>query len=150
NALKLDWLKVAPKSSFLGSRVIESYSIPELIEFIDWSPFFSTWELTGKYPTIFDDKIVGMAARSLYDDARKMLERIVSENWFRASAVFGFWPARSVGDDIELFDGGRKVATLHTLRQQLSRREGRANVALADFVAPKDDHIGAFIVTAGI
>ena len=144
---------VAP--GFIGTRVIEDTSIAELIEYIDWSPFFTTWELAGKFPAILDDKTVGEAARSLYDDARKMLEQIVDNGWFKAAAVAGFWPANSSGDDIHIFGDasrGKPIATLHTLRQQLSRREGRANVGLADFVGPKGsaDHIGAFVVTAGI
>ena len=156
NALKLDWSGyLPPKPAFLGTRVLEDYSIAELVEYIDWSPFFATWELTGKYPAILDDKIVGEAARSLFDDAQRMLRQIVDEQWFKASAVVGFWPANSMGDDIQVFaDDTRKapLATLHTLRQQLTKREGRANVALADFVAPHGlaDHIGAFVVTAGI
>ena len=89
-----------PKPSFLGTRVFEDYSIAELIDYIDWSPFFSTWELTGKFPAILDDEKFGEAARSLYEDARAMLDQIVKENWFRAAAVVGFWPANSSGDDI--------------------------------------------------
>jgi 5-methyltetrahydrofolate--homocysteine methyltransferase len=156
NALKIDWANYAPPApSFLGSRVIEDYSIAELIDFIDWSPFFATWELAGKFPAILDDSKVGEAARALYADAQKMLREIVEKRWFRAAAVVGFWPANSRGDDIELFaDPARKepLAVLHTLRQQLTKREGRANAALADFVAPKGhaDHVGAFVVTAGI
>jgi 5-methyltetrahydrofolate--homocysteine methyltransferase len=155
NALKLDWANVPPAPQFIGNRVIDDVSIAELIEYIDWSPFFSTWELAGKFPAILDDKIVGDAARSLYADARKMLDEIVEKDWFKAAACVGFWPANSSGDDIHLFGDasrGKPIATLHTLRQQLSRREGRFNAALADFVAPKGhaDHIGAFIVTAGI
>jgi 5-methyltetrahydrofolate--homocysteine methyltransferase len=151
NALALDWTNYAPpQPSFLGTRVFEDYSVAELIDYIDWSPFFSTWELTGKFPAILNDDKFGEAARALYQDARAMLDKIVKENWFRAAAIVGFWPANSDGDDIRL-EGGE---VLHTLRQQLARREGRANVALADFVAPKDsgrqDHIGAFVVTAGI
>jgi 5-methyltetrahydrofolate--homocysteine methyltransferase len=150
NALKLDWTNYQPpKPSFLGARVFADYSIAELIDYIDWSPFFSTWELTGKFPAILDDEKFGEAARSLYEDARAMLKKIVDENWFKAAAIVGFWPANSDGDDI-LVEGD----VLHTLRQQLARREGRANVALADFIAPKDsgqqDYIGAFVVTAGI
>jgi len=153
NALALDWTNyVPPKPSFLGTRVFEDYSIAELIDYIDWSPFFSTWELTGKFPAILDDEKFGEAARSLYEDARAMLDQIVRENWFRAAAVVGFWPANSSGDDIAV--GAETPLTLHTLRQQLARREGRANVALADFIAPKEsgrqDYIGAFTVTAGI
>ena len=156
NALVLDWANyVPPKPSFLGTRVFEHYSIAELIDYIDWSPFFSTWELTGKFPAILDDDKFGAAARSLYDDARAMLRQIVEENWFRAAAVVGFWPANAEGDDIAVYADdarGEPAQMLHTLRQQLARREGRANVALADFIAPQgvDDYIGAFVVTAGI
>jgi 5-methyltetrahydrofolate--homocysteine methyltransferase len=151
NALRLDWANYTPvKPSFLGTRVFEDYSVAELIDYIDWSPFFSTWELTGKFPAILDDDKFGEAARALYDDAQAMLKKIVDENWFRAAAIVGFWPANSDGDDIAL-EGGE---VLHTLRQQLARREGRANVAMADFIAPKSsgvqDYIGAFVVTAGI
>ena len=156
NALKLDWKGyIPPRPAFLGSKVIADYSVAELVQYIDWSPFFATWELTGKYPAILDDKIVGDAARSLFADALKMLKEIVEKKWFKASAIVGFWPANSIGDDIAVFaDDARKdtLAELRTLRQQLARREGRANVALADFVAPKgiDDYIGGFVVTAGI
>ena len=156
NALKLDWAGYAPpKPSFVGARTLNDYPVEELIDFIDWTPFFSAWELAGKFPAILDDDKVGEAARSLYADARKMLDEIVEKRWFKAAARFGFWPANSAGDDIEVFaDEARRqpLATLHTLRQQLTRREGRANVALADFVAPRGhaDHIGAFVVTAGI
>ena len=159
NALKLNWSGnyVPQRPSFLGTRVLEDYSIAELLDYIDWTPFFATWELTGKFPAILDDAKYGPAARSLFDDAQAMLERIASERWFRASAVFGFWPANSDGDDILVYgDDARTtpLAVLHTLRQQLVRREGRANVALADFVAPRAsglaDYIGGFLVTAGI
>ncbi len=156
NAFKPDWSKFeSVKPQFLGTRVLEDYSIEELIATIDWSPFFSTWELAGKFPAILDDKIVGEAARSLFADAEKMLKQIVDQRWFKAAAVCGFWPANAMGDDIEVFADqarGEKLATLRTLRQQLTRREGRANVALADFVAPKghEDYVGAFVVTAGI
>jgi 5-methyltetrahydrofolate--homocysteine methyltransferase len=156
NGLKLDWSAYAPpKPAFLGTRVFERYPLAELVPFIDWSPFFATWELTGKYPAILDDDKVGEAARSLYDDAQAMLKKIVAEDWFDAAAVVGFWPANAQGDDILVYADDartRKLATFHTLRQQLARREGRANVALADFVAPAGtaDYIGAFTVTAGI
>jgi 5-methyltetrahydrofolate--homocysteine methyltransferase len=159
NALKLDWsgAYVPPKPSFLGTKVLADYPIAELVDYIDWSPFFATWELTGKFPAILDDAKVGAAARSLYDDAQAMLRRIVEERWFRASAVVGFWPAATAGDDILVFADeprGQPMAVLHTLRQQLTRREGRANIALADFVAPRAsgiaDYIGAFTVTAGL
>jgi 5-methyltetrahydrofolate--homocysteine methyltransferase len=159
NALKLNWSGnyVPPRPSFLGTRVLEDYPIAELRDYIDWSPFFATWELAGKFPAILDDAKYGAAARSLFDDAQAMLERMASERWLRASAVFGFWPANSEGDDILLYGDDartRPITVLHTLRQQLTRREGRANIALADFVAPRAsalaDHVGAFMVTAGI
>jgi 5-methyltetrahydrofolate--homocysteine methyltransferase len=116
-----------------------------------------TWELSGKFPNILDDEKFGEAARSLYEDARNMLDKIVAESWFRASAAFGFWPANSEGDDILVYADEtrtKQIATLHTLRQQLSKREGRANAALSDFIAPRGsgiaDYLGAFVVTAGI
>jgi 5-methyltetrahydrofolate--homocysteine methyltransferase len=159
NALKLDWSGTyrPPRPSFLGTRVFADYSIAELVDYIDWSPFFSTWELKGKYPAILDDAKYGAAARNLFDDAKAMLGPIVQEQWLRAQGVVGFWPANAQGDDILVFaDEARSapVAVLHTLRQQLARREGRANLALADYVAPRAsglaDYIGAFAVTAGI
>src|SRR6195256_5856026 len=159
NALKLNWSgnDIPQQPTFLGTRVLEDYPIAELRDYIDWSPFFATWELTGKFPAILDDAKYGEAARSLFADAQAMLDRIASERWFSASAVFGFWPANSEGDDTLLYGEeprGKPIAVLHTLRQQLTRREGRANIALADFVAPRAsglaDHIGAFMVTAGI
>jgi 5-methyltetrahydrofolate--homocysteine methyltransferase len=158
NALKLNWSGsyVPPVPRRIGTVRIADIGIAELIEYIDWSPFFATWELSGKYPAILDDAAVGEAARGLFADAQQMLQRIADERWFRASAVIGLWPANSEGDDILVFsDEARSetIAKLHTLRQQLSRREGRANVALADFIAPRAsglaDYIGAFAVTAG-
>jgi len=146
-----------PRPSFLGTRTFKDYDIAELVDYIDWTPFFQTWELTGRYPAILTDSKVGEAASALFADARAMLERIVEEKWFQASAVIGFWPANREGDDILIYaDEAREqpVKVLHTLRQQLERREGRANIALADFVAPREsgvaDYIGGFAVTAGI
>ncbi|HVX99589.1 MAG TPA: methionine synthase [Pseudorhodoplanes sp.] len=157
NRLALDWSDYRPpRPAFLGTRKFENYPLAELAGYIDWTPFFQTWELQGQYPAIFQDRKFGEAARSLYDDAQKMLERIVGEGWFRASAIAGFWPAHAAGDDIVVLDEARTrpIATLHTLRQQLARREGRGNLALADFIAPREtglaDYIGAFVVTAGI
>jgi 5-methyltetrahydrofolate--homocysteine methyltransferase len=158
NAAKFDWSAyVPPKPTFIGTKTLVDYPIAELIDFIDWTPFFQTWELSGKYPAILDDAKFGAVARSLYDDARAMLDKIVAERWFTASAVVGFWPAEARGDDVTVFADetrDRPVVTLHTLRQQLSKREGRFNEALADFIAPRDsgakDYIGAFAVTAGI
>ena len=159
NALKLDWsgAYVPPKPSFLGTRTLEDYPVAELVEYIDWTPFFQTWELAGKFPAILDDPKVGEAARSLYDDARAMLDKIVNERWFKASAVIGFWPANAQGDDIIVYTDETRtkpLTVLHSLRQQLSKREGRANAALADYVAPRDsglaDYVGGFTVTAGL
>jgi 5-methyltetrahydrofolate--homocysteine methyltransferase len=159
NALKLNWSGsyAPPAPKLLGTQSLGEVPISELIDYIDWSPFFATWELNGKYPAILDDAAVGEAARSLFADAQEMLQRAAAEHWFRADAVFGFYPANGEGDDILVFNGEARrepAAVLHTLRQQLARREGRANVALADFVAPRAsglaDYIGAFAVTAGI
>jgi 5-methyltetrahydrofolate--homocysteine methyltransferase len=156
NRLALDWKGYAPpRPSFLGVRVFAHYPLAELVSYIDWSPFFATWELNGKYPAILDDAKVGEAARSLFKDAQAMLGKIVAERWFDAAATVGFWPANSEGDDIVIFDDetrNTRRAVVHTLRQQLARREGRANTALADFVAPAGmaDYIGGFTVTAGV
>jgi 5-methyltetrahydrofolate--homocysteine methyltransferase len=159
NALKLNWSGnyVPPAPRLRGTRKLADVPISKLIDYIDWSPFFATWELNGKYPAILDDAAMGDAARSLFTDAQDMLRRIADERWFHASAVTGLWPANSEGDDVLVFaDEARSapIAVLHTLRQQLTRREGRANVALADFIAPRAsglaDYIGAFAVTAGI
>jgi 5-methyltetrahydrofolate--homocysteine methyltransferase len=159
NALRLNWSGDyrPPVPRVLGVRRLDELPLAELVAFIDWTPFFATWELNGKYPAILNDPQAGEAARSLFADAQTMLQQIVSENWFTARAVFGLWPANSEGDDIFVFAGEARsapLAVLHTLRQQLPRRPGRANVALADFVAPRAsglaDYIGAFVVTAGI
>jgi 5-methyltetrahydrofolate--homocysteine methyltransferase len=159
NALKLNWSGnyVPPAPRMLGRHRLDDIPIAELVDYIDWTPFFATWELNGKFPAILNDARFGEAARGLYADAREMLQRIAAERWFRASAVFGFWPANSDGDDVFVFADetrGAPIAVLHTLRQQLPRREGRANVALADFIAPRAsglrDYIGAFAVTAGV
>jgi len=158
NALKLDWNgNYRPTRPRVQTATLRDIPLSDLVHYIDWSPFFSTWELTGKYPAILNDDKYGEAARTLFDDATAMLARIVRENWFAARGVVGFWPANAEGDDILVYaDEMREkpIATLHTLRQQLARREGRANVALADFIAPRSsgvaDYIGAFIVTAGV
>jgi 5-methyltetrahydrofolate--homocysteine methyltransferase len=159
NALKLDWsgAYVPPKPTFLGSKLLADFPVAELIDTIDWTPFFQAWELRGRFPAILDDEKVGPAARALYDDARAMLDKIVKERWFTAHAAFGFWPANAQGDDILVYadeSRDKQLAVLHSLRQQLSKREGRHNLALGDFIAPRDsglaDYIGAFTVTAGI
>ncbi len=159
NALKLDWAGYTPhKPTFLGTRTLKTYDLADLARYIDWTPFFQAWELKGQYPRILEDDKYGEAARPLFEDAQAMLKQIIDEKWLTAEAVVGFWPANSVGDDIELYaDESRKApfATLHTLRQQMARDSGgRANMALADFIAPKEtgvaDYIGGFAVTAGI
>jgi 5-methyltetrahydrofolate--homocysteine methyltransferase len=157
NRLKFDWANYAPpKPQFLGVRAFEAYDLAKLVPLIDWTPFFQTWELVGRYPLILEDATVGEAARALFADAQTMLEKIVREKWLTARAAIGFWPAASDGDDITLFaDDSRKemLATLHTLRQQMARESDKPNLALSDFVAPREsglsDYVGGFVVTAG-
>ena len=158
NAYRIDWAAYEPpKPSFLGTRIFETWDLEELSRYIDWTPFFQTWELKGRYPKILEDEKQGPAARQLFDDAQAMLRKIIDEKWFAPRAVIGFWPANAAGDDIRLFaDESRtnELATFFTLRQQLTKRDGNANVALSDFVAPLDsgkpDYVGGFVVTAGI
>jgi 5-methyltetrahydrofolate--homocysteine methyltransferase len=157
NRLRLDWAGVVPpRPSFLGVRTFRAYPLTELLDRIDWGPFFAAWELRGSYPAILDDPAVGAAARDLHRDAVEMLGRLVAGGRLRADAVVGFWPANSVGDDIVAWrDPGRTeaLATFRTLRQQMAKRDGRPNLALADFVAPRatgaEDFVGAFAVTTG-
>ncbi len=158
NRPKIDWKGYKPvKPAFLGTKVFEDYPIETLVPYIDWTPFFQTWELHGHYPQILDDDKVGEAARSLFDDAQEMLKQMVEEKWLKARAVIGFWPANEIDvDDIELYaDDERKerLEVFHTLRQQMKRSSERANFALSDFVAPKEsgvaDYIGGFCVSAG-
>ncbi len=160
NRFQVDWKKARIKApSYQGTRIFTDYDLAELVRYIDWTPFFQTWELTGRYPKILDDNVVGPEARKLFGDAQTLLERMIAERWVKASAVVGFWPANAVGDDIEVYaDETRthRIATLHTLRQQMARDNARdrAHTALADFIAPKEsgipDYIGGFAVTAGI
>jgi len=158
NRFKLDWKTYQPpKPSFLGARAFRNYDLAELARYIDWTPFFQAWELKGAFPRILQDDKYGEAARNLFADAEAMLKQLIEEKWLKANAVVGFWPANSVGDDIELYtDESRSkvLATLHTLRQQMARDGDKSNLALADFIAPKDselaDYIGGFAVTAGI
>jgi len=139
---------VAP--TYTGVRTFDQINLADLVHYIDWTPFFHTWGLRGRYPAILTDAEFGEAARPLFDDARRMLEQIVAGGWFVPKAVVGFWPAHSDGDDIVLPQHGRR---LHGLRQQLKRRDGKPNLSISDFIAPADadvtDHIGAFAVTAG-
>ncbi len=157
NRLKFDWSSYTPpRPQFLGARNFLSYDLGELVPYIDWTPFFQTWELVGRYPQILEDTQVGEAARNLFDDAQAMLRKIVEERWLTPRGVIGFWPAASEDDDILLFADetrGKEFAVLHTLRQQMSRESEKPNLALADFVAPRAagvaDFIGGFVVTAG-
>ncbi|MEZ5991539.1 MAG: methionine synthase [Planctomycetota bacterium] len=153
NAWKLKYAPIEPKQP--GLHVFDDYPLDELIERIDWTPFFQAWELAGRYPKIFDDKNVGEHARTLFNDAQRMLAQIIDGKLLRARGVIGLWPANSVGDDIEVFaDDSREraVTTFRTLRQQIKRGGAKANLALADFVAPRGtpDWVGGFAVTAGI
>ena len=147
NRFAIDWSTTKPvKPTLLGTRTFKAYKLAELVPYIDWTPFFQTWELQGKYPRILEDNVVGAEAKKLFADAQAMLKRIVAEKWLTANAVVGFWPANAVGDDIELFtDDTRKaqLATLHTLRQQMARenRRDRANTALSDFIAPQSTRV---------
>ncbi|MBI1210655.1 MAG: methionine synthase [Alphaproteobacteria bacterium] len=156
NALKLDWSSyLPPKPTWLGLKSFDAIDLAEIARYIDWTPFFRTWELVGTYPMILEDDKFGPAARELFADAHKMLGRIIEEKWLTARAVVGFWPANRLGaDDIELFADdtrAKRLSVLHTLRQQMKRDDARANLALADFVAPKGvpDYLGGFAVTAG-
>ena len=156
---KLDWKNYLPPiPQFTGTRQLDNYPLRELIDTIDWTPFFITWDLHGKFPAILHDEVVGEQARELFKDAQTMLEMIVAENWLEARAVIGFWPAAcSNNDDIRVFDqAGNALADLHHMRQQMQKRPGEHNFSLADFIAPENgpesgpsDYIGGFCVTTG-
>ncbi len=154
----IDWqTSERAKPRFLGTRVIDNQPLSDLVPVIDWSPFFHTWELKGRYPKIFEDPTVGSKAKDLFDDAQGLLKDILDNRSLTAKAVYGLFPANSVGDDVEVYrDESRSevLATFHTLRQQLEKPEGDSNYALADFLAPRStglaDYLGAFAVTTGI
>ena len=157
--LKLDWENYTPPApAFTGIKVFEDYDLNTLVDFIDWTPFFISWDLAGKFPRILDDEIVGEAARALWDDAQKMLRKLIDEKLIKANGVIGFWPANSVNaDDVAVFDAsGKQISTLHHIRQQHLKQgmESKPHMSLADFVAPKEsgkqDYIGGFAVTTGI
>lgn len=157
NALKADWDAFEPaKPAFFGTRVFQEWDLADLAACFDWTPYFQTWEFKGRFPGILKDEKQGEAARQLWDDTQVMLKQIIDEKWFKPKAVVGFWPANAVGDDIELYmdeTRAEKLTDFHGLRQQLSKRPGRPNMCISDFIAPKDsgkqDYIGAFVVTAG-
>lgn len=159
NRLNIDWTKSqVKKPRKLGVTAINNYSLSKLRDYIDWTPFFMTWELKGKYPSIFEDKKVGDEAKKLFNDANKLLDKIINNNLLTANGVIGLFPANSIGvDDIEVYadesrSGVKRV--LHTIRQQMQKSKDEPNIALADFIAPKEsgveDYIGMFAVTAGI
>ena len=157
NKHQCDWENYsATKPSFLGLKTFEDYSLAELVDYIDWTPFFQSWELAGRFPKLLDDAVVGAEAKKLFADAQTMLKQIVDEKWLSARAVIGFFPANNINDDdIEIYanDERTEVQTvLHHIRQQMAKPKGKHNMCLADFVAPKgqDDYIGGFAVTAGI
>ena len=156
NKLKLDWDNFTPvKPNFIGIKIIEA-ELAELVDFIDWTPFFSSWELYGKYPAILTDVVVGEQATSLFEDSQEMLKQIVSEKWLTAKGILGIFPANTINDDdieIQSTTDNRQPTTFLTLRQQSQKTAGAPNIALADFIAPKDngkqDYIGCFCVTTG-
>ncbi|MEM8968542.1 MAG: methionine synthase [Bacteroidota bacterium] len=163
NKFQTDWSdRKVKKPQFLGTKVFKEYPLEEIASYIDWTPFFMTWELAGKFPNILDDEIVGKEARSLYADAQEMLEKMIQEKWITANAVIGFFPANTVRcDDVELYhstedgeDRSQHLVTLHHLRQQTKKAAGKEYFCLADFVAPKDtevaDYVGGFAVTTGV
>ncbi len=159
NKLSLDWMQYQPpKPTFTGTKIFNDYPLEKLVDFIDWTPFFITWDLAGKYPQLLDDPVIGEAARNVFHDAQTLLQELISKKLIRARAVVGFWPANSVDDDIEVFsDESRqqKMKTLHHVRQQIHKPgiEG-PSLSLADYIAPldsmKNDYIGGFVVTTGI
>ena len=175
NGFKFDWTSYAPpKPSFLGVKTLKNFPLDELVPFIDWGPFFQTWDLAGKYPDMLNDEVVGASAREVFAHAQKMLDQIVKGRWLTANAVYGFWPANRSGDSIELYaDESREkpIAAFHQLRQQNEKPQGNPNLCLADFIGPRDvlplppagggkgegvsihtipDYLGAFAVTTGI
>ncbi len=158
NKMPIDWSTYqAAEPKKLGVEVFENYSLEELSEYIDWTPFFSTWELAGKFPAILQDEVVGSEAQKLYNDARSMLRRIIDEKWLEARAVIGLFPANTINDDdIEVYaDESREqvIKLLHHLRQQVKKAAGQPNLSLADYLAPKgqgEDYLGAFAVTTGV
>jgi 5-methyltetrahydrofolate--homocysteine methyltransferase len=158
NKLKLDFsASTIQKPRFTGVKMLDNYDLAELAQYIDWTPFFATWELYGKYPAILSDAVVGSEASKVFDDAQRMLKQIIDERWLQANGVVGLWPANAVGDDLAIYTDETRTSilkTVHHLRQQNKKAEGQPNYCLSDFVAPGEsgvqDYIGGFAVTAGI
>lgn len=158
NKLKIDFKQEdCAQPNFIGNQLFTDLSLADLVPYIDWTPFFQTWELHGRFPNILTDEVVGVEASKLFADAQQMLNKIVAENWLEARAVIGLFPANSVGDDIEIYEDETREKVIYkqiTLRQQTKKVAGQPNLALADFIAPKEsgikDYIGGFVVTTGI
>jgi len=151
NKYQIDWSKEEiKKPNFIGVKVFDDYSIEDLAQYIDWSPFFSTWELNGAYPRIFENAKYGAEAKKLFDDAQTLLKKIIAEKWITAKAVIGIFPASSQDEFITVFnEEGKQLTTFYQMRQQV-KKDRQANLSLADFIAPKDDYIGTFAVTTGL
>lgn len=158
NKFPIDWSQQKiNKPAFLGVKSFIDYPLNNIVDYIDWTPFFSTWELAGRYPKIFSDELIGASAKNLFDDAQAMLKKIIAGKWLQANAIIGFFPANSVGDDIEIYSDENRnhvVTTFRMLRQQTRKAQGKANMCLADFIAPKStgiaDYMGCFAVSSGI
>jgi len=158
NQLKLEFnSETISAPNFMGNKVLTNINLDSLVEYIDWTPFFQTWELHGRFPQILSDEVVGDVATKLFQEARNMLQQLITEKWLEARAIIGLFPANSVGDDIEIYEDLARNNILNiqrTLRQQIKKTAGQPNLALADFIAPKEsglvDYIGGFVVTAGI
>ncbi len=156
NKFPIDWQNFEPvQPKFTGVKVMDNLDLAEIVPFIDWTPFFQTWELHGKFPAILTDEVVGEEATKLYADALQMLDKIVAEKWLTAKAVIGLWKANAIDDDIEIYNNeGKVIGNFHMMRQQQKKAEGAYNMSLADFIAPKNlgitDYMGGFAVTAGL
>jgi len=157
NKKQINWEAFTPfEPKHLGITVLDDIRTEDVVKFIDWTPFFSSWQLKGKYPKIFENEVVGKEAKKLYDDARSMLQMIIKENWLSLKAVIGLFPANAEGEDVVIFssDGIQELGRIYNLREQKKKARGRPNISLTDYVLPLDkgrkDHIGAFAVTAGL
>ncbi|HKL03309.1 MAG TPA: methionine synthase [Cryomorphaceae bacterium] len=155
NRVEIDWNSFSPEEpKLIGTKVFDTYSLREIAGYIDWTPFFQTWDLHGRFPAILSDKVVGVEANKVYKDATEMLKEIITNKWLTAKAVIGIWPANSVGDTVNVYgNNGEKIHTFEFMRQQVKKAPGQPNISLADFIAPeglgKRDFIGGFAVTAG-